>query len=278
MNKFNRKIAVLGAGGLGSCLALELAQRGYQVDLYEEYSEPIKKASYVNEGKIHLGFIYAMDKGFNTSREMIIGALHFISNLKRWVDINPEEVISTPFNYCIHKGSLMNAKELAPHYQKCIDFYDEAKTFYKKSYLDLFDKIETSLIPRNKIDGIVNPEYIDDVFTTTEYSVEPRTIAEKLTAALLATPTINLMVNTKVNSVSKIGSKLKVNSIRDGIKLEEEYSDVVNSTWNGLLEIDRTMGIEPLNSWSHRYKFGSYPAGGGGSGSPGGAGLVIVEW
>jgi len=159
LNKINRKIAVLGAGGLGSCLALELAQRGYQVDLYEEYSEPIKKASYVNEGKIHLGFIYAMDKGFNTSREMIIGALHFISNLKRWVDINPEEVISTPFNYCIHKGSLMNAKELAPHYQKCIDFYDEAKTFYKKSYLDLFDKIETSLIPRNKIDGIVNPEY-----------------------------------------------------------------------------------------------------------------------
>ena len=257
MNKINRKIAVLGAGGLGACLALELSQRGYQVDLYEEHSEPIKKASFVNEGKIHLGFIYAMDKEFHTSREMIIGALHFISNLKRWVEINPEEVISTPFNYCIHKGSLMNAEELAPHYQKCIDFYGEAKTFYKKKYLDLFDTIDASLLPRTKIDGIVNPEYIDDVFSTTEYSVEPRTIAEKLTAALLATTSINLMVNTRVNSVSKIDSKLKVSSTREEIKMEEVYTDVVNSTWNGLLEIDRTMGIEPINSWSHRYKFGN---------------------
>lgn len=257
MIKNKKRIAILGAGGLGACLALELAQRGYQIDLYEEHSEPIKKATYVNEGKIHLGFIYAMDKGFNTSREMIIGALHFISNLKRWVEINPEEVISTPFNYCVHEGSLMNAQELAPHYQKCVDFFKEAKSFYKKSYLDLFDQIDATLLPRTKIGEVANPEFIQDIFSTTEYSVEPRTIAEKLTAALLETPFINLMVNTKVNSVSKNGSKLKVSSTRDGIKVEEEYTDVVNSTWNGLLEIDRTMGIEPLYSWSHRYKFGN---------------------
>lgn len=257
MIKNKKRIAILGAGGLGACLALELSQRGYQVDLYEEHSEPIKKASFVNEGKIHLGFIYAMDKDFHTSRQLIIAALHFISNLKRWVDISPEELISTPFNYCIHKGSLMNAEELAPHYQKCIDFYNEAKTFYKKKYLDLFDKIDATHLPQNKIDGIVNPEYIDDVFSTTECSVEPRSIAGKLTEALFANPSINLMVNTKVDSVARNGSKLKVRSTCGGIKVEEEYTDVVNSTWNGLLEIDRTMGIEPLHSWSHRYKFGN---------------------
>ena len=58
----NKRIAILGAGGLGVCTALELANRGYLVDLYEENNAPVKKASYVQEGKIHLGLIYAMDR------------------------------------------------------------------------------------------------------------------------------------------------------------------------------------------------------------------------
>lgn len=76
----NKRIAILGAGGLGACAALELALRGYQVDLFEKHSEPIRKASFVNEGKIHLGFIYALDKDLFTARQMLVDAVHFISN------------------------------------------------------------------------------------------------------------------------------------------------------------------------------------------------------
>ena len=39
--------------------ALELAERGYVVDLYEQDAELIARASRWNEGKIHLGFVYA---------------------------------------------------------------------------------------------------------------------------------------------------------------------------------------------------------------------------
>ncbi len=51
------KVAFLDAGGLGACVALELSQGGYFVDLYEEHSLPLWRASYANEGKVHLGFI-----------------------------------------------------------------------------------------------------------------------------------------------------------------------------------------------------------------------------
>ena len=51
------KVAVLGAGGLGSCVALELSQRGYFVDLYEEHSQPLRRATYATEGKVHVGFM-----------------------------------------------------------------------------------------------------------------------------------------------------------------------------------------------------------------------------
>ncbi len=257
MNRKNQRIAILGAGGLGACVALELSNRGFKVDLYEEHSAPLKKASYANEGKVHVGFIYAMDHSFHTANSMLVGAVHFVEYLKRWIDVRPEEMISTPFHYLVHKGSLLDTTELNSHYQKCCRVFDELSGGGKKKYLGLFDSLEAKLLPRSKVQDIANPEFIEDIFETTEYSVDPRYIAEKLTEAILADPNINLILNTKVEAVAKVKGDLKVTSCSEGLQIEEEYSEVVNVTWNGLLEIDRTMGIEPLGKWSHRYKFGN---------------------
>ena len=51
-------VAVLGAGMLGTCLALELAQKGVSVDLYDREDACLTQAGARNEGKIHLGFVY----------------------------------------------------------------------------------------------------------------------------------------------------------------------------------------------------------------------------
>ena len=252
-----KKIAILGAGGMGVCTALELAQRGYNIDLYEEHHLPLRKASYANEGKVHVGFIYAMDKSFHTAYQMLVGAVHFTEYLKRWVEIKPEEMISTPFYYLVHKGSLLTAQALNVHYQRCCEVFDQLSGGGKTKYLGLFDSLQATLLPKSKIEGIGNPEYIDDIFETTEYAVDPRYIAEKLTEALALNPNINFIASTKVESVSKVGSYLRVHAVQGGTKLTEDYTDVINSTWNGLLEIDRTMGIEPVGTWSHRYKFGN---------------------
>lgn len=254
---FNKKIAILGAGGLGVCTALELADRGYNVDLYEEHTAPVKKASYVQEGKIHLGLIYALDKDLHTAKEMINGALHFISYLKRWVDIKPEEIISTPFYYGVHKGSLMSPEELAVHYKRCSNYFTEARNHFKKDYLDLFDSLEVSRLPDSEISSIANPDYMEAIFRTTEYAVEPRIISEKLTDAVHAHPNITLILNTKITAVSNHENDLKINFIQGKTTGSEVYPEVINATWNGLLAIDKTMGIEPPQKWSHRYKFGN---------------------
>ncbi len=253
----HKKIAILGAGGLGACTALELSQRGYQVDLFEEYHLPLRKASYANEGKVHVGFIYAKDRSFHTAHQMLVGAVHFTEYLQRWIQVDPEEMISTPFYYLVHKGSLLQANELNTHYQRCCEGFKELSNGGKKKYLGLFDSLEARLLPKSKIEGIGNPDYIEDIFETTEYSVEPRYIANKLTERLNSDPNIQLKLNTKVESVSRVGSRLRVHSVYAGTNQNEDYDEVINSTWNGLLEIDRTMGIEPLGTWSHRYKFGN---------------------
>jgi 2-polyprenyl-6-methoxyphenol hydroxylase-like FAD-dependent oxidoreductase len=61
-------IAVLGAGLQGTCIALELARRGFDVDLLDQDLEPLNRASLRNEGKIHLGFVYAKDATLRTAR------------------------------------------------------------------------------------------------------------------------------------------------------------------------------------------------------------------
>ena len=38
-------IAILGAGILGACTALELADRGYRITIFERNAEPLSEAS-----------------------------------------------------------------------------------------------------------------------------------------------------------------------------------------------------------------------------------------
>ena len=54
-------IAILGAGLAGVGVALELSRRAIPVTLIEQDPLPINRASLRNEGKIHLGLIYAND-------------------------------------------------------------------------------------------------------------------------------------------------------------------------------------------------------------------------
>ena len=90
---------MLGAGILGSCTALELADRGERVCLFERNADPISEASLYNEGKIHLGFVYAADPTFRTAERMIWGAVRFMDVLARWIPSRTLSVLSTrPFD------------------------------------------------------------------------------------------------------------------------------------------------------------------------------------
>lgn len=68
-------VAVLGAGIQGCCLALELARRGISVHLLDCHPEPLLGASTNNEGKLHLGFVYAKDPD-RATHDLMVRGLH----------------------------------------------------------------------------------------------------------------------------------------------------------------------------------------------------------
>ena len=69
--------AVLGGGLQGCCVALALAERGIDVTLFDRNDQLLSRAAVANEGKIHLGYMYANDPSYSTARMMMQGALAF---------------------------------------------------------------------------------------------------------------------------------------------------------------------------------------------------------
>jgi len=71
------RVGVLGGGLQGCCVALSLAQHGIDVTLFDRNDKLLSRAAVANEGKIHLGYMYANDSSCSTARMMMRGALAF---------------------------------------------------------------------------------------------------------------------------------------------------------------------------------------------------------
>jgi glycerol-3-phosphate dehydrogenase len=112
-------IAVLGGGILGVCTALELADRGYRVVLFERNSELVSEASLHNEGKLHLGFVYAADPSFRTAQRMIDGASRFMATLRRWVpEAGIQALPARPFDYVVHRETMTTVCQIEAHFAR----------------------------------------------------------------------------------------------------------------------------------------------------------------
>ena len=121
-------VVVLGAGLAGASVALELAARGLPVTLVERDARPFGRASLRNEGKIHLGLIYANDPSLATARLQLRGALRFGALLRRWLGPAAAALpLSTPFHYVVARDSLLDADALEAHYDAVQRLYDEAR-------------------------------------------------------------------------------------------------------------------------------------------------------
>jgi glycine/D-amino acid oxidase-like deaminating enzyme len=249
------RIAIIGGGGLGVCTALELANHGYDIHLFEASEALRTKASFANEGKIHIGMVYALDKRLKTAKEMIRGALHFMSYLKRWIELKPEDILSTPFYYLNHTDSLLSKEQLWNHYRSCQKLFQEAVSHFKIRYLDLFDKLDVVQLTDHvgELEHF-NPELVESLYKTNEYAVDVRQIATLLRSAAMEHEKISIYLKTKVKHLKSTRKYFEL-ALTHGIEHRTEHFDVViNTSWDGRLELDRQLGIMPPYPWSYRYK------------------------
>ena len=247
-------VVVLGAGIQGCCIALELARRGIRVVLIDREDRPLTQASFWNEGKIHLGFIYAADPSRRTAPAMMAGALCFSQCLERW-GVSVADCLSDPFHYVVHQDSLLLPDEVEAHFAGVADHYAICSSASGQSYLGQVDEPVYAPLSAHEARRIYNPQKVKAAFRTIERSVDPQVVARRLTAAVLANSRISFLGQEYVRTVEENGGDFTVVTIgRDMARRARRYATVVNSLWDDRVRIDAGLGLHPARPLLLRYK------------------------
>lgn len=249
------RIAVLGAGIMGSSVALGLARRGVAVSLFDAAPEPFSGASRWNEGKIHLGFLYAADPSLATARHILTGGLLFRPVVERLLDCSLSPVI-TPSDdiFLCHRDSVVGVEAMQAYYERLapmVAAHPEAANYL----VDVTACRSRRLSGRELLELSGAPE-IRAGFMVPERSVSTVWIAQRYVECLRAQPGIELRMNTRVAGASCVGDDPQgqwVVETEDGQR-DGPYDFVVNALWNGRIAVDRCAGLPPPAVWSQRYR------------------------
>src|SRR5947207_1776436 len=110
------RIGVLGGGLQGCCVALALAERGAEVILFDKNDMLLSRTAVANEGKIHLGYMYAGDPTLSTAKVMMAGALSFAPFLESYLCKPARSFsVSNPAAYVVHRDSQRGAEEVCAY-------------------------------------------------------------------------------------------------------------------------------------------------------------------
>jgi len=253
---FNCDFAIIGGGLQGASLALELARRGRRVSLIERDPRIMNRASLRNEGKIHLGLIYAADATGRTGRRQLAGAFSFFPLLNRWLgDLAARIGLSTPFCYLVARDSLKSPAELAVHYSALSqDARLLASSAAPLSYpgYDGQDLARPATAEKQK--WFVD-EKVAAVFDTAEIAVNVDQLADAFRQAVASNPQITVLCQRNCRAIKRRSAGARLEGIGpDGLWFIDAER-VVNCAWENRIALDAQMGLAATPGWVYRLKY-----------------------
>lgn len=245
-----RRVAVLGAGVMGTSTALFLARRGCDVTLVDREGAAMRATSRWNEGKIHLGYLYGADSSLNTARHVIPGGLMFGSLLEELIGRDLDSHTTSQDDiYLVHRDSVVGTQVVRAQFRAVSELVRQHPDASR--YLtDVSAARATELSPA-ELRAIAGDDIVAGL-RVPERSVNTRWVADQLVAAIDAEDRVTLQTGTEVLGVDGLpDGRWRLRA--DG-GFADEFDVVVNALWNGRLPIDVTAGVTPEPPWSHRYR------------------------
>ena len=246
-----RRVAVLGAGIMGCAVAIQLARRGLDVTLFDRELEPMAAASRWNEGKIHLGYLYAADPTPATAQHMLTGGLLFEERLRELIGVDLDgHVTRDDDTYLVHRTSVVGPDALRVKFG-AIDALIRDHPDAARYLVDVSDA-RTDQIDADELRAMAGPDIVAG-FRVPERSVDTQWVADRLASAVAAETGVTLRLGTSVVGVGAHDSTSGAWRVRAEDD-DEDFDLVVNALWNGRLPIDVTAGLTPEPPWTHRYR------------------------
>lgn len=247
-----RRVAVLGAGIMGTATAIHLARRGHDVTVYDREAAPMAAASRWNEGKIHLGYIYGADPTLATAQHLLTGGLQFADRLHELVDDDLDGHTTTEDDiYLVHRRSVVGPEALRGKFDAISGLIREHPDAGR--YLVDVTDARTSEIERSELRELGGADIVAG-FRVPERSVETRWIADRLAGALGSTTGATLRLGATVSAVEPVEHGRGSWRVRTADGESDDVDVVVNALWNGRLAVDVTAGLVPQPPWTHRYR------------------------
>lgn len=241
-------IIVIGAGLQGSSVALALAARGIRSVLLERQPQPLLATSLRNEGKIHLGFVYALSSGTKTAETMLRGATSFAGYLDAWCGPLPwRRWQSAPFRYLVMPDSLLSADQLAAAYCRLDETAARIAADAPLEYLgqpltQLWGEPTPASAPLRMTRSL-------PWFETVERSIDPRLLTTAVRKRVEAEPLIDLRCGLEVQAVRACGTCFQLTTRAGPLTADA----VVNCAWEQRQRLDR-MGAETLDEGELSYR------------------------
>jgi len=252
-----RRVAVLGAGILGSATALFLARRGAHVTVFDGAAVPLAGASRTNEGKIHLGYLYAADPSLDTARRLLQGGLAFRPLVEELIGTSIDPAVSIADDtYVIHRSSVVGVDDTARYYDavtRLVAAHPAAST-----YLVPADQPRVERLAPRELDADYDRALIIAGFRVPERSVSTEWIADRMVTALAAQPRIELRMHTRIVRVVAPTTLQRPLRVETGLGTEGPFDAVINALWDGRLAIDADLGLPLPATWSHRYRLSAF--------------------
>jgi glycine/D-amino acid oxidase-like deaminating enzyme len=251
------RVGVLGGGLQGCCVALELAARGIPVTLFDRNTRLLSRAAIANEGKIHLGYMYANDPGQSTARMMMKGALAFAPFFSRHLEMPADRLaLSRPAAYVVHRDSQRSAEEVSHYLAAVHTLLREASEGKKGGYFGRDLSSDLRRWSDAEREAAFDPEIALAAFDSPEVAIDPVVLAELVRRRIADDPAIEVKLNHEVTSVDDHDGRFDVCvGTADGQR-REPFDHVVNALWDGRFVVNEKRGLRPGRPWLHRLKYG----------------------
>jgi len=239
---------------MGSSLALFLARQGAQVTLIDAALKPFSGASRWNEGKVHLGYLYAADPSLKTARALLPGGIAFKQLTEELIGLPLEPVTTVEDDiYLVHRDSIIAPDVMQRHFEAVSALVRENPA--ASDYLVDASGSASRPLSRGELDELADTRTVVAGFRVVERSVWTGWVADRYVDALLAEPRIELMPATQVSGVRPAGTSVDGSwHVEAEPSLPASFDFVVNALWEGRLAVDATVGLKDDPGWSHRYR------------------------
>ena len=237
-------------------MALSLAERGIKVTLFDRNEQLLSRTAIANEGKVHLGYMYANDPSHSTARMMMQGALAFAPFFTRHLGSAKDPMtVSRPAAYVVHRDSQRTPEQVSRYLATVHALIGEASEGRGDAYFGRHLKGPLRRWSTAEREAQFDPAVAVAAFDTPEVAIDPVALAGAVRNRISADPRINVRLEHLVLSVED-GNGLEVSLQAPGGACRERFDHVVNALWDGRFAINKKRSLRPERPWLHRLKYG----------------------